>query len=278
MVLSHFQVEPMLQAGARSRETIFASLDLNLTTSEVYLHENGIVLPDGQSLTWHTLELIADDEVGCYHIEGGQAKRIQVYSEDLDRSYSLMPTPRAPALLISGLPMHRIKGIDPREDTLRKIRTLSPVRGHVLDTATGLGYTAIEVARTAEQVTTIELDPAALQIARLNPWSHPLFADPRIRQIVGDSAEEVAGFEENVFSCVIHDPPTISLAGELYSAEFYRQLFRVLRRPGKVFHYIGDLESPSGRRVSKGVTRRLREVGFTRIVAWPDAFGVTACK
>src|SRR5438128_7660937 len=102
-----------------------------------------------------------------------------------------MPTERAPTMLLSGIPMHRIKGIDPHEDTLRKIRAVAPVSGRVLDTATGLGYTAIEAARTAAEVVTIEIDPTVLEVARRNPLSRSLFSSPRIRQLIGDSVEAV---------------------------------------------------------------------------------------
>jgi hypothetical protein len=181
-------------------------------------------------------------------------------------------------MLISGIPMHRIKGTDPYRDTLQKIKTIAPVTGHVLDTATGLGYTAIEAAKTADHVVTIELDPVALEIAQLNPWSQALFENPRITQLVGDSFEEIQDFESGTFARIIHDPPAFSLAGDLYSGEFYRQLFRVLRSGGRLFHYVGDLESKSGRIVSKGAVRRLQEAGFSRVVRRPEAFGLVAYK
>jgi len=174
--------------------------------------------------------------------------------------------------------MHRIKGIDPHLDTLKKVRTIGPITGRVLDTCTGLGYTAIEAAKTADQVTTIELDPTVLEVARLNPWSRQLFDDPKIQQVVGDSFDEIESFEDGVFSRIIHDPPTFSLAGDLYSGEFYRHLFRVVKRKGRVFHYIGDLESRSGRNVTRGVVRRLQEAGFSRVVRKPAAFGLVAYK
>ena len=150
--------------------------------------------------------------------------------------------------------------------------------GRVLDTATGLGYTAIEAARTAEQVTTIEIEPAALEVAHLNPWSQPLFENPKITQIVGDSFNEIETFEEETFARIIHDPPTFALAGDLYSGAFYHQLFRVLQRGGRLFHYIGDLESKSGRSVTKGAIRRLREAGFSRVVQQTKAFGLVVYK
>ena len=95
---------------------------------------------------------------------------------------------------------------------------------------------------------------------------------------MGDAFEVVPTFEDESFSRVIHDPPVFSLAGELYSATFYQQLFRVLKRGGRLFHYIGDLNSKSSGTITKGVLRRLQEAGFSRVVRKPEAFGVVAYK
>ena len=189
-----------------------------------------------------------------------------------------MPTPLAPALLIAGFPMHRIKDTDPYHDTLNKIKTIKPIGGRVLDTATGLGYTAIEASRTADQVITVEIDPTVLEIARLNPWSRELFDNPKISQRAGDSYEVIETFEDETFSCIVHDPPTLSLAGDLYSGEFYRQMFRVLTRHGRLFHYIGSLASGQGQRVAQGAIRRLQAAGFGKVRPCPQAFGLLAYK
>lgn len=125
---------------------------------------------------------------------------------------------------------------------------------------------------------TIELDPTTLAIARDNPWSRALFTDPKIRQIIGDSYDVVPEFPPDSFSRIIHDPPIFSLAGELYSGAFYRELFRILRRGGKLFHYIGNLDSKGGGGVARGAIRRLKEAGFARIERRPEAFGVVATK
>ncbi len=178
----------------------------------------------------------------------------------------------------AGFVMHRIKDIDPHEDTLRKIAAIAPVVGRVLDTATGLGYTAIEAAKTAQQVVTIELDPGAQEMARLNPWSQALFDNPRIQQVMGDAFEVVQDFEDRSFARVIHDPPTLSLAGDLYAGEFYRQLFRILERGGRLFHYVGDPNSKASGSVTRGVLRRLQEAGFARVARRPEAYGVVAYK
>lgn len=278
IVLSSHSVAPLLAARLAHGASVSASLDLGLTRSEVALHPNGITLPGGQELGWEQIEEIYRNEATCFLVAGHSMEKVQFFSPNLNRFYSLRPTERAPTMLVSGIPMHRIKGIDPHEDTLRKIRAIAPVTGRVLDTATGLGYTAIEAARSADAVVTIELDPTVLEVARRNPWSRELFANAQIRQIIGDSFEELPKLPDESFTRIFHDPPTFRLAGDLYSAEFYQQLFRVLKRGGRLFHYIGDLDSTSGRVVAKGVVRRLQEAGFARVERRPEAFGVTAAR
>jgi predicted methyltransferase len=278
IVLSHIQTRPLLQARKTGEHRAEVSPDLGLTTSEVVIEPEGVRFPNGESLRWDVIEKINASENNCFVIEDGEPHKIQVFSEFTNRLYSLMPTHKAPTMLVSGIPMHRIKDTDPYHDTLEKIKTIKPVAGHVLDTATGLGYTAIEAAKTADHIVTIELDPAALEIARLNPWSRTLFDNPKITQRIGDSYDIVEEFDNETFTRIIHDPPAFSLAGHLYAGEFYAELYRVLRRGGSLFHYIGNPESKSGHNITRGVRRRLQEAGFSRVARRPRAFGVVAFK
>jgi uncharacterized protein len=277
-VLSHYQARPWLETWQAGQTTAPGSLDLGLTQCQVALGGDGAVLPGGLRLTWEQVREIVENPVVCYVLRGGQLEKVQRYSEELQRFYSLMPTERAPTLLVSGIPMHRIKGIDPHEDTLRKIRSVAPVTGRVLDTTTGLGYTAIEAAKSAREVVTIELDPTVLEVARWNPWSRELFTRPNIRQLIGDSAEVIRSLETASFARIFHDPPTFKRAGQLYSGEFYRELYRVLQPGGRLFHYIGDLESRTGSTVAKGAIRRLQEAGFQRVEQRKETFALVAPK
>jgi predicted methyltransferase len=277
-VLSHRQAELLAEARRATGQSAVISLDLGLSTVEVQLEEDGVRLPTGRLLAWEEIEAIQQVEQRCFVVEEDGLRKAQVFSEYTNRVYILMPTSAAPTMLLSGIPMHRIKGTDPYRDTLSKVRTIRPVVGRVLDTATGLGYTAIEAAKTADRVVTIELDPAVLELARLNPWSQALFENPAITQIVGDSVDEIQDLEDASFSRILHDPPAFSLAGDLYSGSFYRELYRVLERGGRVFHYIGDLERKSGRNVARGAARRLQAAGFRRVRQRPEAFGLVAYK
>ena len=278
VVLSHLQARQLIEARKSGQSVVMVSIDLNLTDSEIRLQPEYALFPTGESLDWKSIEEISGNETACYYVKNNASKAIKGFSEFSGRFYGLMPTDSAPTMLISGIPMHRIKDTNPHQDTINKIKAIAPVKGDVLDTTTGLGYTAIEAAKTARHVTTIEIDPMAQEIARLNPWSQALFNSPKITQVIGDAFDEITGLDTASFSAIIHDPPMFSLAGDLYSLEFYQQAFRVLKHNGRIFHYIGDPESKTGARVTKGVLRRLPEAGFTRVIRAPRAFGVVAYK
>ncbi len=278
VVLSHYQARPLLEARRVGQTVVAVSPDLGLTTVQAALELEGVRLPGGRLLSWEALETIAASPQSCFVLEDSVPRKVQVYSQNTDCFYSLMPTVGAPTLLVSGIPMHRIKDTEPHQDTLRKVATIAPITGRVLDTATGLGYTAIQAALTAQEVVTVEVDPNVLEVARLNPWSRALFENPKIKQVIGDSFEVVREFKDFSFDRIIHDPPTFRIAGDLYSAEFYRQLYRVLSRRGRLFHYVADPESKTGHVVTAGVVRRLEEAGFSRVVRHPEAFGVVAYK
>ncbi len=278
IVLSYIQAETLLAARRAGAHQVEISPDLGISMVIVTLTDDGIRFTSHEVVGWTDVEKIRRAENSCFLVYENTIQAIHVFSETTNRVCSLMPTKRTPTMLIAGFTMHRIVDIDPMQDTRKKITTITPIVGRVLDTATGLGYTAIEAARTADEVVTIELDPGAQEIAQHNPWSRGLFSNPKIKQVMGDAFEIVPTFADASFARIIHDPPIFSLAGELYSGQFYRELYRVLKPGGRLFHYIGDLNSKSGGTVTRGALRRLQESGFTRIVKCPEAFGVVAYK
>ena len=262
--------------SSRGQASCKTSLDLGLTTVEIQLGEHGAELTDDISIKWPELEALKKSVRKCITHTGGKWCDVRLMSETTGWVRALCPTSGAPTTLVSGFPMHRIKGTDPWEDTRAKIDAIGKMRGRVLDTATGLGYTAIQAAESADEVVTVELDPTAIEIAEINPWSARLFEDDKITQIIGDVAEVVNEFPADHFSAIVHDPPTIQFAGDLYSHEFYIGLRRVLENKGRLFHYIADPNSKQGNKLTNGVIKRLKEAGFGKVERHPEAFGVVA--
>ncbi len=275
-VLSHYQAAALCRARAEGSAAIACSCDLGRSSVTFALDDWGVRAGSELALEWSVIEAIAESDSVCFVVENGEASPIRAYSEESGRTFQLWPTEGAPALLISGFVMHRVRDVGPFEGAERMVRSLGTVRGRLLDTTTGLGYAAIAAARTAQEVVTIELEPAVRELSRMNPWSRELFDKPNIRLREGDSSEVIKTLEPASFSAVFHDPPAINLAGELYSAEFYASVLRVLTRSGKFFHYIGDPHSASGGRTTRGVVKRLRDVGFSRVTVREEAFGVLA--
>ena len=278
VILSYIQARPLLEARRRGRAIVETSTDLGISNSSATLSDEGVCFASGECLDWASVEKISKSEVKCYVVSERGIEPVQVFSEVSGRVCSLMPTRGAPAMLLAGFVMHRIKDIDPWQHAQRMIAALTPVSGSLLDTATGLGYTAILAAGMAENVTTIELDPGVQAIARLNPWSQELFVNPKITQVMGDAYEVVPTFAGESFDRIMHDPPTLKLAGQLYSGAFYGELYRILKRGGRLFHYVGDPDSKASGGVTHGVVRRLQEAGFTHVMRREKAYGVVAYK
>src|SRR5579862_5957585 len=176
ILLSAFQCKPLLaKRGSVLPTTARSSIDLNLTNTEASLAEDGVTFGN-QLVPWEAIEKVAEEERKVFAIDGTKPRALQIFSEDTGWMRSLVATETAPTVLVSGIPMHRIKDTDPISDTRSKIKALGIQKGCVLDTATGLGYTAIFASRTASEVVTVELDPAAIELARMNPWSSELFS------------------------------------------------------------------------------------------------------
>lgn len=184
----------------------------------------------------------------------------------------------APTLEINGIHMHRVRDITPLMDSKMKVRTVGVKKGDVvLDTCMGLGYTAILSAESgARKVFSFEIDENVIWIAERNPWSRKL-ASPNITVYNEDVVRGVTMFPEGFFDKIIHDPPRFSgTTGDLYSLVFYRELYRVLKPGGVLFHYTGEPRRHGAPRILKGIKERLSQAGF-RVLRYDGKTGGFVC-
>mmetsp|Transcript_12416 Transcript_12416/g.18537 ORF Transcript_12416/g.18537 Transcript_12416/m.18537 type:complete len:471 (+) Transcript_12416:123-1535(+) len=215
----------------------------------------------------------------------GEGLAMNLKKKNMERdSEKLKENMTPPTLVIGGFTMHRIKNADPMLDTREKILSFprGTLKGDALDICTGLGYTAIELAKQQgiENVVTLELDKSVLDICRSNPWSRELFSSYKIERRIGNAVEVVRDWPSESLNVICHDPPAqaLTFAGDLYSQEFYDNLYRILKKGGVLFHYVGNPESKESGSLFSGIMRRLQTAGFRNVRKSPRAFGINAEK
>ena len=245
-------------AGASSLE---CSLDLGLSSTCV----------DIEPLAWNWDRQRFPYIAGCkdrsvYHWNGASFEPISRYGIALIK---LVPTPWGPPTFeIDGIKMLPTRGVSPYDDAGHKVALIEPRGKVILDTCAGLGYFAAWCLRGgAARVHSFEKNPDVLWLRTQNPWSpdSPWSHEQRgaLTLIQADITMAIRDFPAASFDAVLHDPPRFGIAGELYSQEFYDQIARVLKRRGRLFHYVGAPNKLSrGRDLQREVSRRLQRTGF----------------
>jgi predicted methyltransferase len=261
--------EKIIQAIESRRDHLRVSLDLGRTSTEIDLKDS----------IWDVEQLgkIVEDPESIYFVQDNQFYKAAI---SVDHFYKLFPTgpETAPALLIDGVLMHRVKDINPIQDAAMKAALCARKGIDMLEICTGLGYSTIAcLERGVRSIISIEKDQHVIELSRLNPWSKELHSDKRVSLVQGDAVEEIEEFDSKSFHGVLHDPPRFSMGSELYTTEFYSRIYRVLKPKGVLYHYVG---SPGGkhrkRDLPKGVIKRLRDAGFEHVSRNESTLGVVA--
>jgi predicted methyltransferase len=263
------EVHETLRAAARAGSgALECSLDLGRTATSVAVDAEGW---SWQGRRFPYLESCKDRTI--YFWDGEAFQPAARFTTALIK---LVPTKWGPPTFeINGIKMLPTARGSPYADAERKVDLVQPRGKVILDTCGGLGYFADWCLRGgAQQVLSYEKSADVIWLRNLNPWS------PRpggaLTVIQGDIAEQLGALADASVDAVLHDPPRFGTAGELYSQEFYGQLYRVMRRRGRMFHYTGSPNKlTSGRDVPNEVLKRLRRAGFA---AELNGDGVLAAK
>jgi predicted methyltransferase len=246
----------MRAALAARASALACSLDLDRSTTEVEVDAGGWTHA-GARFPW--LDSCKDRTI--YYWNDGTFQPVSRFTTSLIK---LVPTEwGAPTFEIDGIKMLPSAKVSPYADAATKVGWIQPRGKVVLDTCGGLGYFAAWCLQgAAAEVLSYEKNPDVIWLRSLNPWSPRTGAPLQLTQ--GDVCSEIIGLADGSVDAILHDPPRFGIAGELYSQDFYRQLARVLRRKGRLFHYTGTPNKlTSGRDVPNEVAGRLRQAGFT---------------
>lgn len=274
--------------GSSDNKVVFR-FDLNVAY-EVEKKQNNIflikLLIDNKVL--RKIEIYKDifnnkiDYNSMYIITNNNVYKAETFLNNTYTKLYISPSMRSSTLNINGIHMHQIIKISPYKDSERKAYYAKIRRGdRVLDICTGLGYTAIAaLKRGASSIVTIEISNHVLGLAEVNPWSFYLGSD-KITIINNDALNILPKIRDNIFDRVIHDPPRFNLAGELYSLSFYKEIYRVLKPGGLLFHYTGQPLKHRGRGLGpiiKGIKTRLQQAGFIVLRYIREVYGFVAVK
>lgn len=256
---------------------IKVTLDLGKSISEVNVKEKTVeILYNGQDneLSLKSLEKIKKNRI--YYVENNQIHLMAFFSDETNYYYQLIPSNDWPTFHISSTPMHRYRRMSPAQQLNNKMKILKP-EGRILDTCCGLGYSAIAAAKKAKKVITFEIDNNSLKMCKYNPFSQDLFKFTNLKIIEQDVFKGIKQFSNNYFDRISHDPPKHQYAPLLYSRDFYKEMFRVLKPEGVMFHYLYPICTPHGKQFFENTKTRLEEVGFIVSDYDEDSSGVI-CK
>jgi len=247
--------EAMRTALRACLPAVDCSLDLARSMTSVKVGDAGWSC-EGQLFPW--MEACKDRTI--YYWTEDSFHPVSRYTTSLIK---LVPTDWGPPTFeINGIKMLPTSQVSPYTDAERKVALIQPRGKVILDTCGGLGYFAAWcVLGKAARVLSFEKNPDVIWLRSLNPWSPETGGG--LTLTVGDIAEQIAALPDESVDAILHDPPRFGIAGELYSQAFYDHLARVVKRKGKMFHYIGTPNKlTSGRNVPNEVTKRLQRAGF----------------
>ncbi len=278
-ILTINEAKKILNSQNAGHTELLLSLDLKKTQEKLILNKKeGFVLIREKKVPFSEFRKCKEDTI--YLIEENALFSVDFFGKESNIFYKLKPTKDWPTLTLSSVPMHRFRHMSPKEDTKTKIDEIKPVRGTILDTCCGLGYTSGMSAKEKEtkKVIVFEKDKNVLEIAKYNPYSEDLFSNKKIEIRNEDVFLGIKKLGSGFFDRIVHDPPTVSFAPLLYSTEFYKELFRVAKTGSILYHYCPNPGKTKGNKFWSTIKTKLEKAGFVEVFYHEKSSGIRALK
>jgi predicted methyltransferase len=279
--LSSNELKIINEANRSKVNTINISLDLGVSIHKILVRDDSSILIDDEIIPLPNMSLLKNDQRTILKYSNGIWNKWQLYEKKSNKFYKMVYTKpgKPPTVEISGIKMHVTQGSDPIIDTNNKILSFRSLRGFVLDTCLGLGYTSIAAGslNQIEHIYCCEFDKNIFQLCSENPWSQDLFSKKNIYPIIINVVDFLKLIPDNFLNIIIHDPPRFSLAPALYDITLYQLFFNKLKKGGEVYHYTGNPNTRTRKNpLYLETISRLKDVGFRKV---KKAYaGVFACK
>jgi predicted methyltransferase len=134
-------------------------------------------------------------------------------------------------------------------------------------------------AKYADEVFTFERDDNVIGLCRLNPFSQELFTNKKIKLKEASIFDEISKLKSESFDRIIHDPPTFKVSPELYSDGFYKELYRVMKKGGILYHYAPAPGKTKGKAFYENIIKHIKAATEFKNIAYHEkSSGIRAVK
>lgn len=262
MLISHFEAAELQKLLKQEDEEFRFSIDLGKTFNTFHKDKFRNI---------NFKKIIKNKNSVFFCEEDGSLFKIQTFSEVTNKPVRLAPTKlfNPPIIEIAGVRMHNIvhiEDLNPITDAKNKTESLDSQNSYIMEVGFGLGYTALNILKDKNKIDSYEIDPAVIQIAKENPWSNEVFASSDFNLVNTDIYLSISSIKDNTYDNIMFDPPRFINAESLYSPSFYKELHRVLKNSGKIYHYIGrPRDKFKGQDIFPRVKKNLEESGFVNV-------------
>jgi len=258
MYLTLETIQEYLIAKKENKKDFITSLDLGITTTSIDTNRFSALLEHCPK--------IRNEDIVYYDEKKKEGFKLQISNENGIFSLRKDKNENKPVLYINAVKMNvsKDKGIDGYNRGV--VNNLGVIRTDtLLEICTGAGYKTLLLSEKAEKVVSVEKSKEVLELMKYNPYTKELLKNNKVK-IVNQDATLYALNTKEKFSKILHDPPTFKFAPELYTKEFYADLYRLAEDRCILFHYTGNPGNKfRGKDLISATIERMTSVGWKLI-------------